>query len=305
MAEFVALKQGPDTGEPTSSGQHLLIKDQSKIKRSLRRTTIVVNSRDRSYVTNSDSNSFRYKLRRPLTNVLTIELMNGCIPAYYYNINMGWNKFSFHEGPLHCTITLTPGFYTKATLATELQTQLNAIPSKVNTYTVTINPNTSILQITSTNIYPYELLFYSGDFIDIIDYNTLAFLSINTPARQLGFGFTDYKSDRNGTINGILPMDIDNFTNRIYLHLESDGRNLSRMELGSGRPDCFHIFYINPGDGEYIFLDKETDHSMFESSPAPIARMLTLDISLRDEFNRPFNINRREYNLVFEITHLE
>ena len=76
------------------------------------------------------------------------------------------------------------------------------------------------------------------------------------------------------------------------------------MELGAGRPDCFHIFYVTPGQ-QYIFLNKETDHSRFESVPAPLARIANLEIFFRDEFNRPVDLQNREVNLVFEITHLE
>ena len=305
MAEFVALENNSDPNVPTSSGQHVLMKDQSKIKKSLRRTTIVVNSRDRNYVKYPNSNRFRYALRRPFTNIMTIELMSGCIPAFIYNINVGWNSFSFVENEKIHSITLTPGFYNNSTLLTELETQLNSIPGKKNTYTISLNPVTRRIQVSSNNVAPYGFLFYSGDNNDQIDLNTVSMLSINTPARQLGFGLTDYFSDANGIIKGILPMDINNFLNRVYLHLEADNKNLSRMELGSGRPDCFHIFYITPGENDYLMLNKETDHSMFESTPAPLSRMVTLDISLRDEFNRPIDINRREYSLVFEITHLE
>lgn len=304
MSEFVALENNTDPNIPTSSGQHVLMKDQIKIKRSLRRTTIVVNSRDRNLIKDLNSNKFRYSFRRPLTNVLSIELMNGSIPTYIFNVNTGWNIFTFFEKNNQYQITLTPGFYTNQTLLIELQTRLNAIPGKLNTYTVSLNPTTNVIQITTNNIAPYGLLFYSGSPSDTIDLNTLAILSINTPARLLGFGITDYKSNSSGTITAILPMDLNNFLNRIYLHLESDGRNLSRMELGAGRPDCFHIFYITPGQ-DYVQLNKETDHSIFESNPAPISRMLTLDISFRDEFNRLIDLNHRESTLVFEITHLE
>ena len=58
MSEFVALQNKTDPNIPTSSGQHVLMKDQQKIKRALRRTTIVVNSRDRNYLTHSNSNQF-------------------------------------------------------------------------------------------------------------------------------------------------------------------------------------------------------------------------------------------------------
>ena len=305
MSEFVALNDSPDPNIPSSSGQHVLIKDQTKIKRSLRRTTVVINSRDRNLIKNPDSNQFRFSLRRPLTNILSIELMNGSIPSYINNINTGWNKFTFLEGSVKFTVTLTPGYYTESSMAFLLQTTLNTLPGIQNIYTVAQNANTRILQVTSNRKASYGFLFYSGYTSDQIDLNTLAILSINTPAKLLGFGLNDYMSNASGIINGILPMDIDNFLNRIYLHLETDGRNLSRMEMGAGRPDCFHIFYLTPGQTNYILLNRETDHSLYESTPAPIARMTTLDISFRDEFNRLLDLNHRESMLVFEITHLE
>jgi hypothetical protein len=300
MAEFIAIDQ-----VPTSSGQHVLMKDQSKIKKAFRRTTVVVNSRDRNTIRDRDSNSFKFQLRRPLTNVYSIELMSGCVPGFFFNINTGWNIFTFIEGSKPHKITLTPGLYTEATLLTELQTQLNAITGKRNTYTVTQNPNTRRMQITSTNVISYKILFYSGETKDQIDLNMVSIVSMNTPARLLGFGLQDYSSDGTGTLKAILPMDINNFLNRVYLHLESDGRNLSRMEVGAGKQDCFHIFYLIPGKDDYIFLNKDTIQSIFESSPAPISRITTLEVSLRDEFGRYLDVNRRDYSLVFEITHLE
>jgi hypothetical protein len=305
MAEFIALENNSDPNIPTSSGQHVLMKDQTKIKKALRRTKIVVNSRDRNIIKDPDSNAFRFKLRRPLTNVLSVELVSGCIPGFFFNINVGWNMFTFVEGSNHSKIILTPGLYTDSTLLAELQTQLNSIPNKRNTYTVTQNPVTKRMQIQSTNVISYKLLFYSGLVNDQIDLNLASIVSMNTPSRLLGFGLQDYSSDGSGTLRSILPMDINNFLNRVYLHLETDGRSLSLMEVGAGKQDCFHIFYLIPGEKDYVFLDKDIDHSIFESSPAPIARMTTLEVSLRDEFNRPLDVNRRDYSLIFEITHLE
>ena len=289
----------------TSSGQHVLMKDQSKIKSAVRHTTIVVNSRDRNFLNYPNSNNFRYTLRRPLTNVMSVELMNGSFPSYIYNIDLGWNKFNLQEGTTIFTITLTPGLYTEATLANELLSQLNSRTTKLNSYNILVYPNTRIMNIIrKTGTSPFKLLFYSGMYKDDIDSNTLALLSINSPARLLGFGYKDY-SDVSGTINAPLPMDVESFTNKIYLHLESDGKNLARMELGAGRQDCFHIFYITPGQNNYVFLNRDTDHSIFVSSPSPLARITTLEISVRDEFNRRVNLNLREFSLVFEITHLE
>jgi hypothetical protein len=330
MAEYTSTEQ------PTSSGQHVLMKDQSRIKKAVRRTTIAVNSRDRNYLNYPNSNFFRYTLRRPLTNVLSIELTNGTIPSYIYNIQEEWGSFSFYEAAIlyvapavSATVTLTPGFYTDAELIAELATQLNSIPGIKNIYTVSqyvtlAGSTTRYLQIdASPNLYPthtasYVLKFYSGNFKDELDLNTLAYMAIKTPARLLGFGYDDYVSGTDYSqgnplvtpstpyrLIGVLPMDLENFLSRIYLHIETDGRNLDRIECGVGRRDCFHIFYIKNGQTDYTNLDKETDHSIFESSPAPISRVSNLEISMRDEFGRALNLNMRELSLIFEITHLE
>lgn len=292
--------------DPTSSGQHLLMNDQSKIKKAIRHTTIVVNSRDRNYLKYPNPSDFRYTMRRPLTNVSSIELINGSIPGQLYTIQSPWGSFNFKEGTLATTIVLTPGLYTETTLCAELQNKLNAIIGKQNTYVVSVDQNTHRLSITATNINPivYSILFLSGYIHDEIDTKTLALVRINTPARLLGFVSNDYTSVL-GIIQSPLPMDLEHFLNRIYLHIESDGKNLSIMELGAGKHDCFHIFYIHPGKENYKFLDKDIDHSIFISSPAPLARMSNLNIELRDEFNRLIDFNSREINLVFEISHLE
>ena len=292
--------------DPTSSGQHVLMNDQSRIKKAIRHTTIVVNSRDRNYLTYPNSNNFRYTMRRPLTNVISVELINGCIPAQLYTIQEPWGSFNFVEAGIRFIVVLTPGLYTEPTLCIELQNKLNAIVGKKNTYIVSFDSITHKLSITATNLNPvvFTLLFYSGNLRDEIDSIKLTIISINTPARLLGFSCNDYESVE-GVITSPLPMDLENFLNRIYLHLEADGKNLSIMELGAGRHDCFHIFYIHPGKENYKFLDRDIDHSIFTSSPAPLARMSNLIVQLRDEFNRLIDVNFKEINLVFDITHLE
>lgn len=291
----------------TSSGQHVLMKDQSKIKRAVRQTTIVVNSRDRNYMNYPNPNHFRYTMRRPLTNVMSIELVNAVIPSRLFTIQKPWASFTFTEASKNYTVTLTAGYYTEATLITELQTRLNAIVGKVNTYLISSGPQTSIITITATNPTPasYTLKFFSGDFQDEIDLNNLSILSINTPARLLGFGLNDYTSDVNGVIVAPLAMDLENFFNKLYLHLEADGKNLARMEMGAGRQDCFHIFFFQPGQEQYTFLNRDTIQSMFTSSPAPLARIANLTVDMRDEFGRPAFLNFREIQLILEITHLE
>ena len=311
MSELLAGTVGE-----TSSGQHVLMKDQTKIKRAVRHTTVVINSRDRNYLNYPNSNNFRHILRRPLTNVLSVELVNCTVPAFLYTIQDEWKGFMFKEGTLIKQLSLTSGFYTDSTLCTELARLLNN-SGLSNTYTVVQDPITRIITITATvYVSAYSFLFFSGNPRDQLDLNNVSYTSLNTPARQLGFGFDDYSSGIDyskgnpvattaGVLVAVLPMDLGNFLTRMYLHIESDGKNLDRMERGGGRKDCFHVFNVVPGTSDYINLDRVTQSSIFESKPAPLARMANLQISLRDEFDRLLNLSMREVHLTLEIIHLE
>jgi hypothetical protein len=104
----------------TSSGQHVLMKDQRAIKKAVRLTTIVVDSRDRNYLAYPNSNHFRYTMRRPLTNVMNIELINAVVPSLLFTIDTAWGTFSFQEATTVYTVTLTSGYYTDSQLITEL-----------------------------------------------------------------------------------------------------------------------------------------------------------------------------------------
>jgi hypothetical protein len=77
------------------------------------------------------------------------------------------------------------------------------------------------------------------------------------------------------------------------------------MEVGAGAKDCFHIFFMSPGQQNYLFLNKETETPVYTASPAPLSRLSFLDISIRDEFYRLIDLQNRDLTLVFEITHLE
>jgi hypothetical protein len=57
-------------------------------------------------------------------------------------------------------------------------------------------------------------------------------------------------------------------------------------------------------DGYYT-LNKDLHTPVFYSAPAPISRMATMTISLRDESNRPVDLGNHDYTLMFEITVLE
>jgi hypothetical protein len=291
----------------TTSGQDLLLPDSSYKKRKGRQITVEVNSIDRNQNSITSSNNFRWSFRRPLKDITSIELVTGCVPADLYNVTANWNTFIFYEAANATQIlSLTPGQYTPTTLAAELQTRLNVASS--NTYTVTYSDTTKRLTITATNGSPAEFTFYfkPGQLhTDQINATTGALESINCPATLLGFDRTNTTSV-SGVLSPPYRVDVNYCIKRLYLHINADNsKELTRIEVGSGRRDCFHVLFLSNSSDGYYNLNRDTYMPVYYSAPAPISRMSSLTITIRDEFFRLVDLGNHEYSLVFEITTLD
>jgi len=303
----------------TSSGQHILLPQQTQLpslkprQRKERTTTVICNSRERNVVSYPNTNQFRWRLRRDLKDILCIRLIGGSVPANLYNINTGWNKFTFLENNVSYTITLNLGKYDETSLANELKRALNN-SGLANVYNVTYSTTTLKLSIIRTSgTYNFSLLFGSGNYTDQFDDYTGAvdalsndYLSeIRSPARILGFVTQDYSSSA-GTIIAPNPVDIAWFLNKIFLHINVDtALELNRVEVARGAHDPYTIIYLDEVKDSIKHLNKETDYPMIEFSPAPLSRLSLLEISLRDEFYKLLDIQNKEFTLVLEITYLE
>ena len=287
-----------------TTGQQLLLPESTVKKRGQKTITVAVNSRDRNLAEDIHSNNFRWTFKRPLKDVVSLELMSGCVPATLYNVNTGWNKFTFGENGTKKTITLTPGQYTINNLALELEQELNI--GSINIYDVTYSSITKKISIAAVGTATFQFYFATGNFLDTFDKYGACITSINCPARLLGFDQLDYYGQIGSTIIAPHHADPDYCIKRLYLHINVDNTyELNRVEVGAGRKDCFHIIYMDPTttDG-YYFLNKDTYLPTYYSTPAPIARIASMTISLRDEFFRPVDLGNYDYTLVFEITTL-
>ena len=294
----------------TTSGQGILLPESSRKSRKERKITVEVNSQDRSRTHSFNSNNFRWEFRRPLKDVVAIELVSGSIPADLYNVTPDWNNFIFAEGTgAKIKVTLTPGQYTATEVAAELQTQLNAVAS-VSTYTVAYSATTKRLTITGSTTTPFTFFFQTGlPYVDTINRTTGIVENILCPAKLLGFDFYDYTSIVSSGTTVFSPpnrVDTDYCIKRVYLYLNTDSsKELTRIEMGAGRHDCFHIIYLpNIRDG-FHNLNKELYTPIYYSAPAPISRMSALTISIRDEFYRLVDLGGHEFNLIFEFTVLD
>jgi len=289
-----------------TSGQQILLSEAPRKQRKERRVIIAVNSGDRNLTANYSPNNFKCVFKRPLKDIVSVELVGGCIPADLYNVTEEWNKFIFTESINTYTITLTPGQYTAATLAGELQTQLNAVAT-LNKYSAIFNPITKKLEVSLTTGWDtYTFHFQTGaPYVDEINSYTGALERIMCPAKLLGFAMWDYTAT-SGNLTSPNRMDPDYCIKRAYIHVNADNSmELNRIESGGGRRDCYHIVYMdNTADGYYYF-NKDVYAPVFYSSPAPISRMSFITISIRDEYYRLLDLGGHDFTLIFEITTLE
>ncbi len=296
----------------TTSGQEILLPESNRKTRRERKITVEVNSQDRSRTQSFYSNNFRWNFRRPLKDVVAIELVSGSIPADLYNITPDWNNFMFAEGTdAKIKVTLTPGQYTANEIAAELETKLNEI-GVTNSYTVNYSPTTKRLTITGSTTTNFTLFFQTGlPYVDTIHRRSGVVENILCPAKLLGFDFYDYTSIINeATYETVLSspnrVDTDYCIKRIYLYINADSsKELTRIEMGAGRHDCFHIIYLPEIRDGFHNLNRELYTPIYYSAPAPISRISALTISIRDEFYRLIDLGGHEFNLIFEFTVLD
>jgi hypothetical protein len=291
---------------PYSSGQDVTLAYPKRKERKERTVLLEINSRDRNVKQFPNPTQFRWRLYRPLKDILRIQIAGGSIPSKLYNINCGWNKFTFIEGTVRHTITIEPGFYDYQALGTVIASQLNAISGKKNSYSVQFSTTTGKMILTKNHgPESFGLLFATGDFVDQYDQNN-ALQQVHSPAQFLGFTKADYFDSGTGVITSPFPADVNFLNSRIYVYLNNENtQDIGTIERSAGRQQPHAIIYMDECCGSYKFLNKETFEPIFCSFPAAISRTATLDIALRDEFDRLVDLNGREFTLLLEMTVLD
>lgn len=288
-----------------SSGQQVTI---AYPKRSERRETTMlleINSRDRNIVQYPNPSEFRFRLFRPLKDVVKVQIAGGAIPGCFYNINQGWDVFTFQEGTRRWNVKIPPGRYAYQDLCTVIANLLNTLPGVTNTYSVEIQTLSGKFVLRrATGAQSFGLLFATGDFVDFYDQNN-TLQKINTPAKLLGFGREDYLS-AGAAIFSPNVVDLDFLLNRCYVYINHDNtQDLNTIERSVGRQQPHAILYFDELRSNYKFLNKETFEPLYSSYPAPIARISAFEIALRDEFDRCIDLNGRDFTLLLEVVYLD
>ena len=305
MSKYTNTFLHEPAGIPQSSGQQVTIAYPKRSQRKEITQLIEINSRDRNIVQYPSSSEFRMRLYRPLKDIVQIQIAGGTIPGCLYNINTGWNQFTFQEGSRKWNVTIPPGRYTYETLCSKLASLFNTLPGVVNNYIISIESTTGIFtlsRVTGTAV--FSLLFLTGDYVDFYDQNN-TLQKINTPAKLFGFGRSDY-TNVGGSITAPNVVDLEFLLNRCYIYINHDNtQDLNTIERSVGRQQPHAIVYFDDLRNNYKFLNKETFEPLYLAWPAAISRIATLDIAIRDEFDRCVDFNGRDFTLLLEIVTLD
>lgn len=292
-------------GTSQSSGQQVTIAYPKRNER--RETTVLleINSRDRNLVQFPNASEFRFRLFRPLKDIVKIQIAGGTLPGCLYNINKDWNIFTFQEDGKKWNPRIPPGRYTYETLCNTFANVLNSLPGISNSYAVFIDGTTGLFRLQRiSGTTSFGFLFATGDFIDFYDQNN-TLQKINTPAKLLGFGRADY-FNAGDFIYAPFVVDLDFLLNRCYIYINHDNtQDLNTIERSVGRQQPHAIVYFDELRNNYKFLNKETFEPLYSSYPAPISRIATLEIAIRDEFDRCVDMNGRDFTLLLEVVYLD
>jgi hypothetical protein len=292
---------------PHSSGQDVTIAYPKRSERKKLTVLLEINSRDRNVKQYPNSANFRWRLFRPLKDIVSIQISGGAIPSKLYNLNCGWNSFTFVEDGIRYNLTLTPGYYTYQSLSIAIADLLNGIAGKKNSYTVQFSSSTGKMILTKNHgIATFGLLFATGDYVDLYDQNNTLQM-VNSPAKLWGFTKADYYNDpASGSLTSPFSADIDFLLNRIYVYLNNDNnQDIGTIERSAGRQQPHAIIYMDECCGNYKYLNKETFEPTYLAWPAAISRTATIEVSLRDEFDRLIDLNGRDFTLLLEVVFLD
>ena len=275
-------------------------------KRKKRIVRVEVSSNDRNLALYPNTSSFRWEFKYPLKGVTEVRLVNGTIPIPFFNVDTGWNQFTFQEDYTKYNITLTPGLYTNTTFSALLQSTLNGL-GLTNVYTVSVDPNTNCLTIMKTGGKTFGFLFNTGAYLDQLDRLTGGIMAIKSAQTLMGFGYADFFNTTN-TLIAPYPLQLNYMLRRIYVYINFDSSiDLRSIDRGQGRKEPSAILYIDNDTpyGAYRTLNHDNYDSIMNCGSAGITRVGSIFVEFRDEYDNVLNFNQRCATLLLEMTVVE
>ena len=243
-------------------------------------TRVVVDSRVRNKNLFPNPNSYEIPFEDDINDVKTAKLIYMDIPMSLYLINENFNTIYFNINSISYMATIPPGNYNATELASEMQSQINAVvasASVATTFAVTYNTRLDKFTFSST-LLAFSLLF------------------ANKPRNLASLlGFSDikaqYTSDTNSQITSEFRINL-NYNNYIIMDIEQFDM------LKSIDRDLNKSFAMIPRSSTNLNIIDELN--IIKHFSPSIPRLNKLRVRLYDRFGNPYDCQNMDHR--FEIT---
>lgn len=272
---------------------------------------ICIDSRERSVNLYPNPESYKHRLPKTYKNIVSIELIDACIPVSQYAIDIHNNNldisYSEYESGANQTITIPPGNYIKGSddvdnsLSKKMKEMLESTFSG-SIWSITHDPLTGKIKISVDNG-TFVLNFNTGPHRDSFRTNELGEnpIQYGTSIRSvLGFQLANLTSSEspNASVAGTSPVDLDG-SRYIIIHVNDYDRIVSE---DSGVMNGFAKIALNTKPFKYI---ENADKKMIRIFESPLSKLTKLEIKFSTFGNKYYNFNGLDHSLTFRIIYLD
>ena len=270
-------------------------------------------SREREMNLYPDPENYTIRLPKTYKGVVSIELLDACIPVSQYLIDIHNNNldisYSEYESGSKQTITVPPGNYIKGsdTVTHSLANKLKELlEEKFAGSTWTISYSDINLKMTiSVNVGTFVLNFNTGKHCDKYDDNDRGgtIIKYGTNLRTvIGFKLADYTSSSspNASLTGNIQCDFEG-SKYIIFHLNDYDRIVSEDE---GVMNGFAKIALNNKPIKYIEAPA-MDKKIIKVFDQPIGKLSKLEVKFSTFGNKYYNFNGVDHSVTFRVTYLD
>lgn len=311
MQQYTAYEPAPGDNR----GSHFSLppshKKPSRDNKPAQTDILCFDSREREMNLYPDPENYTIRLPKTYKQVLSIELLDACIPVSQYLIDVHNNNldisYSEYLSGAEQTITVPPGNYIKGSdtvddsLAKKMKELLESVLG--GTWTIHYNNVTSKMTI-SVDVGTFVLNFNSGTKGDSYGQNDRGgnIIKYGTNLRSiLGFSLADVASSGSpSSVISSVPVDFEG-NKYIIFHLNDYDRITS---YDNGVMNGFAKIALNTKPIKFIEAPA-MDKKIIKVFDTPIGKLSKLEIKFSTFGNKYYNFNKVDHSVTFRITYLD
>lgn len=257
---------------PTDPNQDFSLFEKSKYTRTF------IDSFTRNKTLYPKPNNYEIELIEDINDVISAELGSVRMPKTNYIINSNFNTLHFNLNGTDYISTIPTGSYTESTLASAIQTTLNATVGSA-AFTVTFMPGPNTIKFETPLILPFVLSM-------TVDKSPIN----NNLAPLLGFNYDTYSSTVIGSYNTItspFPVNI-NYNDYIVMYI-------SQFDSIKSSYSVFDRSFAIISNDSYTSNNIADTPKIMKVFNPPLARLLKIKVKFLDKYGNFYDFNNQDH----------